>query len=324
MKIKFIIPAVIACVMVFSLPATAQITIWDRVPELTTVGQEARDSLTQANYTVDYITELAPDISPTVLITFMGMRESNQGDYLSPEEVSQVERLLTTGNNLLFFGYYWLQPLGTELGFDGYTVLPYPADSAWGTDYNFLQGMVFSLDHDSTYAFGCPPPTLPGREIIEVNHNVIGYRGVWYINDYGTKIVTVNITLEKILREPGFNTREELYLRILQNFFGVYPQAGVPENETSPVPSKALLYRCYPNPFNAQTTIDFLLPEDSPVALEIFDILGHKIETLIDNEKLRSGRHQVIWNGNKQASGVYFYRITTGKGTGLEKMVLLK
>ena len=55
----------------------------------------------------------------------------------------------------------------------------------------------------------------------------------------------------------------------------------------------------YPNPFNAQTTIDFLLPENSPVTLEIFDLSGCKIETVIGNKQLNSGLKQTIaGNGN--------------------------
>jgi hypothetical protein len=76
------------------------------------------------------------------------------------------------------------------------------------------------------------------------------------------------------------------------------------------------LYPSYPNPFNPSTIIAFDLPETQHVKLEIFDISGRKIRTLV-NHTVNVGRHQVSWNGQNEsgilvASGVYMYRIQTG------------
>lgn len=84
----------------------------------------------------------------------------------------------------------------------------------------------------------------------------------------------------------------------------------------------------FPNPFNPSTTIDYSLPERSQVRIEIFNLMGQSIRTLIDKEQL-TGKHQVVWDGNDQngqeaASGIYFYRITAGEFSQSRKMLLVK
>lgn len=84
----------------------------------------------------------------------------------------------------------------------------------------------------------------------------------------------------------------------------------------------------YPNPFNPSTTISFKIPQKSKVFLEILDIFGKKIKTLIDAE-LDNGEYKIIWNGtdennNRVVSGIYFYRLSSGNISITKKMVLLK
>ena len=84
----------------------------------------------------------------------------------------------------------------------------------------------------------------------------------------------------------------------------------------------------YPNPFNPVTTIRFAIASNvkgqtSNVELVIFDILGRKIETLV-NQQLKPGTYEVEWNGSDFASGVYYYRIESGNFVETKKMLLLK
>jgi flagellar hook assembly protein FlgD len=70
----------------------------------------------------------------------------------------------------------------------------------------------------------------------------------------------------------------------------------------------------YPNPFNPSTTISYLLAENSSVRLEIYDVAGRKVRSLVD-ESRSAGYHNVVWNGRDQngsqvSSGVYLYRFT--------------
>ncbi len=95
-----------------------------------------------------------------------------------------------------------------------------------------------------------------------------------------------------------------------------------------PLPSSFELYQNRPNPFNPTTTIDFYIDKPTDVRLEVFNVLGELVKTLVDRS-MDTGQHSVIWDGSdgqgdKMASGVYFYRLKTGSGSLTKKMVLLK
>ncbi len=94
------------------------------------------------------------------------------------------------------------------------------------------------------------------------------------------------------------------------------------------LPEKFALEQNYPNPFNPQTSIRFGLPKSGFTTLEIYNVLGQKVKTLIEKE-LPAGYYTVIWNGNdksgkESASGVYFYRLKSGDKSAYKKMLLIK
>jgi hypothetical protein len=79
----------------------------------------------------------------------------------------------------------------------------------------------------------------------------------------------------------------------------------------------------YPNPFNTQTTIRFILPEPQNVQLIIYDLLGRQVQMLIDGY-LQAGSHSINFDASGLSSGVYFYRLQAGKTVETKRMVLLK
>jgi len=93
--------------------------------------------------------------------------------------------------------------------------------------------------------------------------------------------------------------------------------------DDSKLPHRAFLRHNYPNPFNSATTIEYGLPEAGQVRIDIYDLLGRKVETLVD-EEMRAGRHRVVWDASGYSSGVYFYRIETGDFVDTKRMVYLK
>jgi hypothetical protein len=88
-------------------------------------------------------------------------------------------------------------------------------------------------------------------------------------------------------------------------------------------PDSYELMQNYPNPFNPVTRIDFSLNRTTEVTLEIFNVLGQHVETLVDGRR-EVGRYTVSWDGRRAASGVYFYRLTAGEYVTTRKMLLLK
>ena len=94
------------------------------------------------------------------------------------------------------------------------------------------------------------------------------------------------------------------------------------------IPRVYALMQNYPNPFNPTTTIGYDLPNAGHVTLEIYDILGREVATLVD-ESQHAGLYSVRFDGSRYASGVYFYRILAISADGrkfisLKKMLLLK
>ena len=95
-----------------------------------------------------------------------------------------------------------------------------------------------------------------------------------------------------------------------------------PEVETE-LPEKIELLQNYPNPFNPVTLIEYALPEPAEVTLQIYDVMGKLVETLID-QMVSPGRHQVTWDAANAASGVYIYRIQVGDFIQSRQMLLIK
>ncbi len=89
------------------------------------------------------------------------------------------------------------------------------------------------------------------------------------------------------------------------------------------LPDEYALIGSYPNPFNAKVIIEYALPEQSDVTIEIYDLLGRKVETLIQTEQ-QAGYYRVVWDAKDNSSGMYFYRIQAGDYSETKKMVLFK
>ncbi len=105
-------------------------------------------------------------------------------------------------------------------------------------------------------------------------------------------------------------------------------QIRLGKTEEPPLPSVTKLLGNYPNPFNPETTISFDLAEQCPVTIEVFNIKGQKVRTLV-RDSYAPGHHSVVWNGTDAkggtvSSGVYFYRMITPSNTLIHKMLLMK
>lgn len=97
-----------------------------------------------------------------------------------------------------------------------------------------------------------------------------------------------------------------------------------PEDEIPYIPFEPELQANYPNPFNPETTIPYTLPTEQQVRIEIYDILGRRIATIV-NTNMPGGVHEARWNATGYASGIYIVRMITEGGDVLtRKMTLLK
>lgn len=94
-------------------------------------------------------------------------------------------------------------------------------------------------------------------------------------------------------------------------------------NENNSVVNGYRLEQNYPNPFNPKTVIHYSLIENSFTTLEVFDILGNEVATLV-NEKQNAGSHSVEWDAGNYSSGIYFYKLSSGEFKDTKRMILLK
>ena len=117
-----------------------------------------------------------------------------------------------------------------------------------------------------------------------------------------------------------YTTGESLPVNLQVNLVG--------NNDPNTATSQNKLIGNYPNPFNPETTICYSLKKASKVTLEVYNILGQKVATLMDKEQI-AGYHQIIWNGRNQdqktvSSGIYFCKMKTQEYSCMQKMILIK
>jgi len=117
--------------------------------------------------------------------------------------------------------------------------------------------------------------------------------------------------------------------RLLRLIIGSADYANRVSEDISLLPAEYVLFQNFPNPFNPETNIYFMLKENSTVTLEIFDILGRKIKSLVKEEVLNAGLQNVKWDGtnysgNLAASGIYIYQLKANNFVDSKKMVLLR
>ena len=116
---------------------------------------------------------------------------------------------------------------------------------------------------------------------------------------------------------------------------GTYPVVGEPrftlsvtygalgQNDDATLPSDFALHPVYPNPFNPSATISFDIPDVSSVALNVYDVKGALVETLLQ-ENMKPGKHHYNWEPQGLSSGVYFMKLTTANKSFTQKVTYIK
>ena len=178
--------------------------------------------------------------------------------------------------------------------------------------------------------------SLSGREIILKNYTNIFYwyrapgEEVWEALEREPIIVPYIMEPqgEAVCWEPkelgGYYTVSEEIFSIPAHLY-FYPRldSTVKVIENNEPALNYFLGQNYPNPFNPSAKISYSIPELSFVTLKIYDVLGNEIETLVNEEK-PSGTYEITWYAEGLPSGIYFYRLESGKFVSVKKMILIK
>jgi hypothetical protein len=137
---------------------------------------------------------------------------------------------------------------------------------------------------------------------------------------YPITLKRIEVQVYSIGKTIGNRYRGKFYI---DNLRIRYPQGSSAVGKTEEVPRGIVLSQNYPNPFNPSTTIRYSLTTCARVKLTIHDILGREIATLVSEEQ-SAGWKEVQWNAKDVASGIYFYKLTTGSFVETKKLMLLK
>jgi len=140
----------------------------------------------------------------------------------------------------------------------------------------------------------------------------------------GTYFLELNSFVQTGALAPKDSTTSPLHFASYSNPFEVHTSVDAPQRSLAPL----ALRQAYPNPFNPRTTITYLISQAGQVKLDIYDLAGRHVSTLV-SEHVDIGEHQVQWNGkddtgSQVASGVYLYQLRAGDLVETKRMVLLK
>jgi photosystem II stability/assembly factor-like uncharacterized protein len=151
---------------------------------------------------------------------------------------------------------------------------------------------------------------------------VSGTSGTGYSFNNGTTWVSIDaissVGISFATATAGYATRTGLGLIV--KFNGTL---STPSQVSSVKPESYALSQNYPNPFNPSTVINYQIKESGNVKLEVFDMLGRKVSTLVDRA-LSAGSYQATFNAAQLSSGMYYYRLTSGNFLETKKMLLVK
>jgi len=171
--------------------------------------------------------------------------------------------------------------------------------------------------------------TIPAGFVLLQNGNILPSTYNYTVNGVSTALFTLSYTTTNV--PVTFNgdliiTSNDPYNNV--HSIPVFLQTSVSNDDPSVVPVVTRLDANYPNPFNPETTISFGIRHSGAVRINVYNIKGQLVRTLVD-ANLNAGNHRVVWSGTDNSgrivsSGVYLYRMETAGYTKTQKMMLLK
>jgi gluconolactonase len=157
-----------------------------------------------------------------------------------------------------------------------------------------------------------------------------GPRGVWVVSPSGVCLDTILLPSNKSASNCNWGDADRKTLYITEggtnnrSLFRIRLSSGSDAKDYGYLPRKSFkLENNYPNPFNPSTTISFEIPAAGYTTMKIYNSLGREVSTLVNGIK-EAGRYSILYNSGDLASGVYFYRLSSGFFSETKSMILLK
>ena len=189
-------------------------------------------------------------------------------------------------------------------------------------DLSIIKGQTGSMMEAFTFEFGGNNNYIdrigaqPGASMIFNNESPLFGVGVSYENET-YKTIGTSFEFGGLLDQEK-STKDELMAAILQFFDITYEWVGVENNQ-----ERLTQLTAYPNPFSDKVTISLNLEESSDVQIEIYNLTGTKVKSLV-SEKLNTGVHQYTWEATGLNAGIYFYTLKVGNEVFTKKIILTR
>ena len=260
----------------------------------------------------------------STLIWFSGDADSQT---VSAEYQDSLSAFLDNGGNLLITG----KNIGNDIGdtdfFQNYLHTRWIGESSRllfeGSEGSFTEGMLIGAtggdgaNNQGNEVDLLAPDSHPASHAIFENTD--GAVATATNGDYN--VVYLGFGFEAITAHLSRLTSRDTLMTAIMDWFETI--VSVDDEKGIVTPLAFRLEQNYPNPFNPLTEINYSIDKAGQTKLVIYNLLGQKVVTLVDRFKL-PGRFRVQWDASKFASGVYFYKLTTGENTKVRKMLFLK
>jgi hypothetical protein len=287
------------------------------------------DNLWVSDYDTDFIYKVSPD-DGTVLESFPAPDEYIEGlawdgTYLwaaenggGPSEPSTIYQVDVSDGSVVH-SFTPPGPWPHGITWDGHNL--------WIDDFDTK--MIDKVDPSTGQVLATIP--APGDGSIGLTWDGVYLWSDDFQTDSLYQIDPADGTVIRDVRSPDTNPRDLAwdgqYVWVLSwqaaTIYQVDVGTTTPTEADDTPPRAFALVDNFPNPFNARTIINYALPAAVDVTIEIYDILGRKVEMLLQGEQ-PAGYHQVVWDASDYPSGMYFYRIRAGEHAEIRKMVVVK
>jgi hypothetical protein len=290
------------------------------------------------------------------LISYPEPGSTNVGEAIPDDVESLFEAILTEGGAALNTDNGWVGSVTSFSGGAGYWVI---VEEGLSFSYNLNDGMGRAIinNYVETLPTGVQFATIQSSEqafyfvdqIHLIDRNI--EKGDWILSYNGSVLTGVRQWQGSMIDIPamgysdmdinttGYFVEGDMPIfKLLKNTTGelIELNGSAPEwtsngvftisslSEIKSVPEGFGLESAYPNPFNPVTTLNFKLPMDSQVSIQVYDIQGRLMETLVDHA-MHAGYHSITWNADAHSSGVYFVKMIAGdEQVSMQKLLLIK
>ncbi len=270
-------------------------------------------------------------LNNNLIIWFTGDAEQN---ILNVDEQDSLIRFLANGGRLFLTGQNIAEDLQQQnspflaqklqIGFNRNSGVHYKVPDENHADFNFLKPIFTKGGGAADNQVSQDELVLPttSRATPAWHYNAQGLAGITIQHVVeNSKIVFFGFGFESIgTFPPQFFAGPEPVMAAILGFL----QSPTSISDTKPILAQGfVLEPNYPNPFNPSTTIAFRTSSTIRVKITIYDGAGREVMQLVD-AKFTAGRHRIVWNATQFASGVYYFRVTSGGESRLRKALLVK